>query len=289
MKLCHIYLLIFCLWSSNALASGKRVPQFLDGAKPITQPHRIVSLAPVITETLFTLGLGESIVGVTRFCDRPAAAQKITKIGGFIDGNLEKIVSIKPTIVIAMPQNAQKDLLKGLDKQNIPVYLVFGDRIKEVKEMVLALGQLFDKANHAKNLISNFEKKYDDLKSTITVPNQSIVALASTQPLIVAGSDTFIQESLTHMGFKTLPQTTSVLWPTWSIEVLVKTKPTWILLLYPNADTSSLKNKIERLCAPDCRFITPKKALFQRPGLYMQEDMLRLKGLIARKKDAHEQ
>ena len=105
--------------------------------------HRIVSLAPVITETLFALG-AELIGWRHPVCDRPKAAQEITKVGGFIDGNLEKIVSLKPDLVIAMPQNSQKKLFEQLQSHGIPVYLVFGDRIGEVKE-ITHLGQLLQR------------------------------------------------------------------------------------------------------------------------------------------------
>ena len=66
---------------------------------------RIVSLAPSITEILFALELEEQIVGVTRFCDYPAAASGIAKIGGFSDPNFEAIVALKPSIVFGMSEH----------------------------------------------------------------------------------------------------------------------------------------------------------------------------------------
>ncbi len=62
---------------------------------------RIISLAPSITEILFALGLNEEIVGVTDFCDYPEAALNKPRIGGFINPSIEKIVSLKPDLIIA--------------------------------------------------------------------------------------------------------------------------------------------------------------------------------------------
>lgn len=263
-------------FSLSSLGQPQRIPQYLGPKGPTPSPHaRIISLAPVITETLFALKAEKLLVGVTRFCDRPAAAQKLPKVGGFIDGNIEKILSLKPTLVIAMPQNAQKNMLDQIQKQGIPVYLVFGDRIKEVKDMVLALGDLLGKRPQANDLIRQFEQDYAQLKNVIPTKNTRIIALASTQPIIVAGRDTFIQESLQHMGLKTLPSTSPILWPTWSLEFLVQQKPQWILLLYPTSDVGSLKKKLSPLCQNACHILTPHQPIFQRPGLFLVEDMKR--------------
>src|SRR5882762_6352958 len=64
------------------------------------QPRRIVSTAPSITETLFALGLGDRVVGVTNYCHYPAAATKITKIGTYMQPNVEAILALKPDLVI---------------------------------------------------------------------------------------------------------------------------------------------------------------------------------------------
>ena len=62
--------------------------------------NRIVSLSPNITEILFALGLGESVVGVTRFCLYPPEAQEKKKVGGFIDPNYEAIAALQPDLVL---------------------------------------------------------------------------------------------------------------------------------------------------------------------------------------------
>ena len=64
-------------------------------------PRRIVSLAPGITEILFALNLDDRIVGVTSFCDWPEKARQKAIIGGFTNQSLEKIVSLKPDLILA--------------------------------------------------------------------------------------------------------------------------------------------------------------------------------------------
>ena len=140
-------LVTFFVFSAGSLqATDNKTPQFLNAAPKKVQPFtRIVSLAPVITETLFALGVGDRLVGVTRFCDRPAQASKIPKVGGFVDGSLERILGLKPDLVVAMPQQAQRGLLKNIQEHGVPVYLVFGDTISEIKQLIHGLGTLLKK------------------------------------------------------------------------------------------------------------------------------------------------
>ena len=74
---------------------------------------RVVSLAPSITETLFALGFGERLVGVTNYCDYPPEALKIPKIGDFVSPNIEAIMAKTPDVVIGVagatdPQKAKE-------------------------------------------------------------------------------------------------------------------------------------------------------------------------------------
>src|SRR5690606_11731178 len=65
-------------------------------------PQRIVSTAPSVTETLFALGLGERVVGITTYCNYPDAAKNKTRIGTYLQPNLEVILSLKPDLVIVV-------------------------------------------------------------------------------------------------------------------------------------------------------------------------------------------
>ena len=68
-------------------------------------PSRIVSLAPSNTEILYAIGAGDLVVGVTTYCDYPPEVQEVERIGGFTDPNIEKIVSLKPDLLLAVRGN----------------------------------------------------------------------------------------------------------------------------------------------------------------------------------------
>src|SRR5206468_4105620 len=72
-------------------------------------PARIVSLAPAITETLFAIGAGDAVVGVTRYCNFPEAAKTRTIVGGFADPDVERIVALGPDLVIATADTTSRE------------------------------------------------------------------------------------------------------------------------------------------------------------------------------------
>jgi iron complex transport system substrate-binding protein len=83
--------------------------QFLYGAALATltsrlfaqgNPKRIVSTAPSITEALFALGLGDQVVGVSRFCNYPASVQKLPKVGTYLSPDAEAIARLVPDLVV---------------------------------------------------------------------------------------------------------------------------------------------------------------------------------------------
>jgi iron complex transport system substrate-binding protein len=79
--------------------------------------ERIVTTAPALTEMVFALGKGNQLVGNTKFCNYPEEAKKITRVGGFIDVNLEILISLKPDVIILYPESREKlKIMEGKTK-----------------------------------------------------------------------------------------------------------------------------------------------------------------------------
>jgi len=116
--ICGLFLL--CL----ARPAHAVLPYFMDGTdhKVSYGQHsqRIVSLAPNVTEMLFFLGLGSRVVGRTDYCNYPPEALKLPAVGGMVDTSLEKIVALKPDLVIAYQVNSL-ELISQLRKLGIEV------------------------------------------------------------------------------------------------------------------------------------------------------------------------
>ncbi len=85
-------------------------------------PQRIVSMAPALTETVFALGLGDRLVGVTRYCDFPAEALELPRIGGYLDPDWEALVALEPDLVLLMQDHREiQPRLEGLGLRTLLV------------------------------------------------------------------------------------------------------------------------------------------------------------------------
>ena len=85
-------------------------------------PQRLVSLAPSITETLYALGLGDLLVGDTDYCDYPPEAKRKPRVGNLLNPSLERIVSLKPDLVLGSPTANRREVIGQLEKLRIPLY-----------------------------------------------------------------------------------------------------------------------------------------------------------------------
>jgi iron complex transport system substrate-binding protein len=130
-------------------------------------PQRIISLAPNITEILFDLDLGEKIVGVTRYCDFPEKALKKEKIGGLIDLNLERIIALKPDLIIGFRGNPIRTIerLRGL---HLPLFVLeIGKNLETVFIIIEKIGTITQKEKKAEILVESLKKRYNKTQAAL--------------------------------------------------------------------------------------------------------------------------
>lgn len=111
--------------SSNSVYPLKVVDFFNREITIDKEPERVISLAPELTEIIFALGKGDKLVGRTDYCDYPAEASKVPSIGQITEPNIEKIVELKPDVVIASDLT-NKDTVDKLTQLNIRVVIISG-------------------------------------------------------------------------------------------------------------------------------------------------------------------
>jgi iron complex transport system substrate-binding protein len=107
------------------------------GSRPLAsqaEPARIVSTSPSITETLFALGLGDRVVGVSQYCRFPPEVQKLPKVGTFLQPDPERIVALRPDLVVI--HGVAGDLAKRLSTMHVTVVTVDEGTIASVFEAV---------------------------------------------------------------------------------------------------------------------------------------------------------
>jgi len=145
-----------CAFAAVWLWASKRglLPETAPSAKP-----RIVSLSPAITETLFALGVGDSLVGVTRRCDHPPEVAKIARVGAGTAPDLEAIARLKPTMILGetmLRLRLPEDRLALLAPTHLLPWLTASEIVRGVRE----IGALVDRRAQAEELAGRMERRW---------------------------------------------------------------------------------------------------------------------------------
>jgi len=190
-----------------------------------TEPKRIVSLAPANTEMVFALGADKKLVGVTTYCDYPEAAKKIAKIGDFASPNVEKIAALQPEIVLAAG-GIQEGIVEKLEKLGAQVLVVDPKNFSQLSSDLQKLGQILNTEEKAKAIIEDIQsqKKMVEEK-TRDLPKVKVFFEIYSQPLMTAGTDTFIDEMITLAGGKNIGSSAGQGFPQFNEEQLVSENP----------------------------------------------------------------
>ena len=163
--------------------------------------RRIISLAPSITEILFSLSLGERVAGVTRHCDYPPAAIAIPKIGTYIDISVETILSLKPDLVIATADGNDKRSVERLVQLGIPVLVIHPRNLPEVFETILQIGRVTRTEAQAQILVRSLRARADRIiRACAPLPRPRVFLQINDQPLITVGRPTFHHHLITLAG-----------------------------------------------------------------------------------------
>lgn len=168
---------------------------FLGKAQTI---HRIVSLAPSITETIYFLNAEEKLVGCTNYCTL-AVHDGIQQIGSTVDVNVEKILALQPDLVLTMLMTKQQDI-ETMKKLGIQV-LVFPSPVSfgEICEQTRQIAKLIGVGKNADSLIQQIKTKVDSLKELAhgRLPQQKFFFQIGADPIFTVLENTFMNDLIT--------------------------------------------------------------------------------------------
>ncbi len=201
-------------------------------------PRRIISLAPSLTESLFALGLGGRVVGVTDYCQNPPEALQKPKIGGIINPNLETIVSLKPDLVFATSEANKYEIMARLEQFKIPVFSIVPRDIAGVLESLRLIGEAANVSPRAEKLIQDLKLRYADVRNKVQKLRPVRVLIAyDLQPVITGGKHTFPTDLVAAAGGSSIAAALEQDWPRLNMEYILDQDPEVIFLAaMPEAD-----------------------------------------------------
>ncbi len=164
-------------------------------------PQKIVSLGPGITENLYILGAGNKIIADTIYCTRPAAAKKKPKIGSVIRANVEKIVSLKPDIVIATSLSNSRQI-KKLKNLGIRVVSFSQPRnFSQICKQFLKLGKIVGEKEKAREIIAKAIRQVNSVREkTKNLPKPKVFVQIGARPLFTVTKKSFISDFIKFAG-----------------------------------------------------------------------------------------
>ncbi len=191
---------------------------------------RIVSLAPAITETLFALGAGPEVAGVSQYCDYPEAAKRLPKVGSFLTPNVEAIAGLRPTLVIGLGSSSNLREIHAIEAMGYPTLMVNDDTLDGIQSTILKIGERIGRAEQARALVQIIRSHSDSVKERLrnSAPRR-VLMLVGHQPIVAVGPGTFLDELLKLAGGINIADRSAQSWPRLSIEYIIATAPEVIL------------------------------------------------------------
>ncbi len=165
-------------------------------------PRRIISLAPSITEIIFALNSENRLKGVTLHCDFPIEAKLLPKVGSYVGLDLEKIVSLKPDLCIAIKDGNPKHVIDRLESFGIPVYAVDPRNIDSVMNNILSIGGLLGAGEMADILVKNMRSRIRHVTELVAVTSHTprVFFQIGATPVVSVGTRTYIHELIMLAG-----------------------------------------------------------------------------------------
>jgi len=194
-------------------------------------PQRIVSHVPSITETLFALGLGERVVGVSDYCDYPEEAKLKPSVGDYFNPSIERIVALEPDLVLT---DGHSESIKGLEALGITFFAIDPQDIDGILEDIELLGKITGVERKAKALVSDMNGSLAQVVSHVeNAPKVRVFYVFDATDLNnpwTAGPGSFVDSLITMAGGENIAAQAQGAWVQFSIEQLVSSDPEIIMI-----------------------------------------------------------
>ncbi|MDR1484894.1 MAG: helical backbone metal receptor [Planctomycetaceae bacterium] len=280
---------------TNQNSPNQNLPPNNSAAKP---PERIISTTPAITELLFDIGLGGKIVGDSQFTAYPPEAEKIEKIGGLYDKNIEKIISLAPDLVIFPIEDVQFDQqLQQMKFRSLPVDHRSISGLLESYELVGKIfgGIYLEQAANKRQAIDDFLRECKlqvegkkKLRVLTVIDRQH--GTGRIDNVFIAGSELFFGEVLSFAGGENVAANVGVPYPNISTEAIIDFNPDVIIDLQVitdknkttednlRADWDTLKDVVPAVKRGNVFIITDRYATI--PGPRIQLLIKKISGIL---------
>jgi iron complex transport system substrate-binding protein len=221
---------ILLIASLPAPAHAGAIEWLAPAGPPAGKLTSVVSLAPSITEMIFAVGAGGLVQGVTRYDDWPPEVQKVRRVGGYLDVDIEAVLALKPGAVFCEPNSGIKNIVTRLAGAGIPVGVVrttdTASIFSAIEEVGAAVGRLDEGRKTAAALRGRLAALQKRIAGRAPAP---VLLFYNVQPLMAAGNGSFADEALRIAGGNNLAGGSPVMYPVYDIEKVTALDPAVVI------------------------------------------------------------
>jgi iron complex transport system substrate-binding protein len=194
--------------------------------------HRIVCLAPSITDTVYAIGAGVDVVGITDYTLYPPQARQKASVGDILRPSLERIAVLHPDIVIGTAPLNSAETVRGLERMRIPVFLVSATGLEGLYNSIGSIGVAIGREGEATALVTQLRNREQRVRTQALPGKPPAVFFAlSIDPCITAGRRAFITELISAAGAHSVTDDIGQEWINLNVEAIIPRKPRFVLLL----------------------------------------------------------
>ena len=205
-----------------------------DAGRRVSLPakvDRVISLAPNLTEIVFAVGGGNRLVGRTSYCDYPPEAKAVAEVGDTLHPSLERLIALKPQVVLVSTASQLEVFTQQLQNQNIAVFVTDPHDLEGVFRTIIQVGEILGTKDQAASLLQTLRQRTNAVEQAVKQkPPVRVFYQLSAEPLYTAGHDAFVTDLMRRAGAISVTADIPGAWPKFSSESALAAKPDAIIL-----------------------------------------------------------
>ena len=205
-----------------------------DAGRRVSLParvNRVISLAPNLTEIVFAVGAGDRLVGRTSYCDYPAEAKEVAEVGDTLHPSLERIIALRPQVVLISTASQLEVFTQQLQNQNIAVFVTDPHDLDGVFRTIEHVGEIVGQKQQAQNVVQKLRERAKAVDDAVKgKPPVRVFYQVSGEPLYTIGRDSFITDLMRRAGGVSVTADVPGAWPKYSNESALAARPDAIIL-----------------------------------------------------------
>jgi len=181
---------------------------------------------------MFALRSGDMLVGRTLRCNQPSEAAGIPDVGGYMTPDLERLMALRPDLVLSDRAGIRKEMVARLAALGIPVYVDDSRSLDAIGQLMATLGILLSREAEAAALLAEFDQRRSRIRDRVGKSRRpSVLFSVGSRPLVAAGGKSFIGSLIREAGADNIAEGESLPFPRFSVEEVIRKDPDYIMVL----------------------------------------------------------